>query len=196
MVNYDSDIEPDELEDIEDGDLKEEMEEIMNKTTDIEYIEAPDDIDEPAEPGEILSDDEDNIPELDEIGDQKIEPGCDDVDNGLGDATVDPGTCTARDQVQVKELIKAQDSRMPDIPTAFELTGMKISRVCTMVAGSLPLVSYEHFDPREIVDSEMVSNQVLRAVLRGDSLWRWSDFTCMPRSFNSRETATSLHELR
>lgn len=196
MVNYDSDIEPDELEDIEDGDLKEEMEEIMNKTIDIEYIETPDDIDEPAEPGEPQSDGEDNVPELDDIGDQKIEPGCDDVDTNLGEATVDPGACTARDHIQVKELIAAQDSRMPDIPTIFELTGMKISRVCTMVAGSLPLVQYEHFEPREIADAEMAANQVLRAVLRGDSLWRWSDFTCMPRGFNSRETATSLHELR
>lgn len=196
MVNYDSDVEPDELEDIEDGDLKEEMDEIMNKIVGVEYIDTPDDIDEPLEPGEIQSDQEDNVPELDEIGEQKIEPGCDDVDTNLGEATVDPGTCTTHDHVQVKELILAQNSRMPDIPTIFELTGMKISRVCTMVAGSLPLVPYEHFEPREIVDTEMVANQVLRAVLRGDSLWRWSDFTCMPRGFNSRETAMSMHELR
>lgn len=196
MASYDSDIEPDDLVGIEDGDLKEEIEEIMNKTIDVEYIETPDDIDEPAEPGESLSDEEGNVPELDEIGDQKIEPGCDDVDTGIGEATVDPGACSARDHIQIKELTKAQDSRMPDIPTVFELTGMKISRVCTMVAGSLPLVPYEHFDPREIVDTEMAANQVLRAVLRGDSLWRWSDFSCMPRGFNSRETAMSLHELR
>lgn len=196
MVNYDSDVEPDELEILEDGDLKEEIEEIMNKSIDVEYIETPDDVDEPVEPGEEQSDKEDDVPELDEIGDQKMSPGCDYIDDGLGEATVNPGSCTIKDHVQVKELITVQDSRMPDIPTVFELTGMKISRVCTMVAGSLPLVPYDHFDPREISDAEMAADQVLRAVLRGDCLWRWSDFTCMPRGFNSRESATSLHELR
>lgn len=195
MVNYDSDVEPDEL-DIEDGDLKEEIEEIMNKPIDVEYIETPDDVDEPLEPGEEQSDQEADIPELDEIGDQKTGDICDATDDALGEPIVDPGACTKKDHVQVKELIPVYDSRMPDIPTMFELTAMKISRVCTMVAGSLPLVPYEHFDPRDIVDAEMAANQVLRAVLRGDCLWRWSDFTCMPRGFNSRETSISLHELR
>lgn len=197
MSNYDSDIEPDELDDIEDGDLKEEIEEIMNKEATIEYIETPDDIDEPVEPGEEQSDQEDAVPELDEIGDQKNIDACNElVDTALGEATIAPGSCTVRDHVQVKELVSVQDSRMPDIPTVFELTGMKISRVCSLVAGSLPLVPYEHYDPREIVVEELAAGQVLRAVLRGDCIWRWSDFTCMPRGFNSRDTAVSLHELR
>lgn len=199
MADYESDIEDDILAEsdageLEDAEYAEEINAAINADIEYDVLEVQENNDdENSEKEDIHEDDEDE--EL--LADQKDDV-CDAEDVGLpGELTNNAGDCTRRDMIQFREIIKARESRMPDIPTIFELGGLIISRATTLVANSTPMIPFEVFDPAKIARSELVHGKSLRAVMRGDAYWRWSDFTCFPRGFmDENETVDRLHEMR
>ncbi len=204
MADYGSDIDEslaEEMEGLEDVSLGQEIEAALNAEPEYEIIDAPED-EEPAAGPEADVEDEENVDVgLDEDAvppaDAKQDPDCDIADDpALGESTISSSVCTRRDRIQIREMQSAHDSRMPDIPTGFEVCAMIISRACTLVANSQPMVEFDVFDPAKIARKELIQGKSLRAVLRGDTRWRWSDFKYFPRGFmDEDETTESLHEM-
>ena len=206
MTDYGSDIDEslaEEMEELEDVSLGVEIEAALNAEPEYEIINAPED-EEPAAGAEVDIENDENIDiDLDEdavLGiDAKQDPDCDigDDTHAHGESTISSNICTRKDRIQIREMQSAHDSRMPDIPTNFEVCAMIISRACTLVANSQPLVTFDIFDPAKIARMELIQGKSLRAVLRGDTRWRWSDFKYFPRGFmDDDETTESLHEMR
>jgi DNA-directed RNA polymerase subunit K/omega len=199
MAEYESDIDDAFLEEmaddeLEDAELRNDIDATLNAEVDYEMIDAPDDPTD-AEHDEDEPPDADLDDEPQTMGDDTKSECAD--DNLPGESTMIASTCTTRDQVQIREMQSARDSRMPDIPTLFELGGLIISRACTLAANSTPLVPYDTFNPARIARSELIHGKALRAVLRGDTRWKWSDFTCFPRGFMDEfESTESLHEMQ
>lgn len=207
MADYGSDIDEslaEEMEELEDVSLGQEIEAALNAEPEYEIIDAPEDVLEPdADVGDDenadvgLDDDATQPADADADADAKQDSDCDLGDDAIGKSTVSSSVCTRKDRIQIREMQSAQDSRMPDIPTGFEVCAMIISRACTLVANSQPLVEFDVFDPAKIARRELIQGKSLRAVLRGDTRWRWSDFKYFPRSFmDEDETTESLHEMR
>lgn len=198
MADYESDIDEDILAESDVGELE-----------DVEYakeIDAAVSADVGYDILDVQDDDEEENSEKEDINEEDNDPLADQNDDCESDANDDTetpgeiingvGDCTRRDMIQFREIINASDSRMPDIPTIFELGGLIISRACTLVANSTPMIPFEVFDPAKIARRELIHGKSLRAVMRGDAYWRWSDFTCFPRGFmDENETTDSLHEM-
>ncbi len=104
----------------------------------------------------------------------------------------------AADRVQFRTLGRAEDSRMPDIPTVFELAGLIISRATCLEQNAPPLVpAHGAYDPYTIARDELLAGKAIRAVLRGDTEWKWSDFAYFPLGFmNSDAEIDALHAVR
>lgn len=99
-------------------------------------------------------------------------------------------------RLAIRRLIRADESRQPDIPSVFELTSIIISRACTISANSHPLVPFDRFVPRDIARDELIQGKSMRSILRGDTEWKWSDFAYFPQGFfNTEDTTESLHEI-
>lgn len=197
MADYGSDIDEELLEEIageelEDPELAGEIDIALHAEVDYELINAPED-EEPEDPdliGESIDLDDDSLEQ------KSIDPECNVIDDAPGETTINNSMCTKRDMIQFREMESAQNSRMPDIPTIFELGGLIISRACTLAANSAPLVPFELFDPAKIARRELIQGKALRAVMRNDTRWRWADFKYFPRGFmDENETADSLHEM-
>jgi hypothetical protein len=205
MADYESDIDEalaEEMEELEDVSLGEAIEAALNAEPEYEIIDAPED--DVAEPG---AEDEENVDvgldDMEQKADDVKTPECDIADDDPdaqhipGESTISSSVCTRKDRIQIREMQSAHDSRMPDIPTGFEVCAMIISRACTLVANSQPLVEFDTFDPAKIARKELIQGKSLRAVLRGDTRWRWSDFKYFPRGFmDEDETTESLHEMQ
>lgn len=199
MADYGSDIDEslaEEMEELEDVSLGVEIEAALNAEPEYEMIDAPEDVAEAEDDENVDVGLDDDVMQPADV-DTKQDLNCIHADDAVGESTISSSVCTRRDQIQIREMQSAQDSRMPDIPTNFEVCGMMISRACTLVANSQPLVSFDVFDPAKIARRELIQGKSLRAVLRGDTRWRWSDFKYFPRGFmDEAETTESLHEMR
>jgi hypothetical protein len=196
MEDYDSDVELgidlDSKSDIGDDELKNDIEEQLGHSEDdAEEIDV----------AELeLSDDDADRTDMEETDADEPDEKTSHVAAPMIISQAEPeepDISAAGDKIQVRQLIRPEDSRMPDIPSLFEVTGLIISRACTLMGNSQPLVPYVKYNPADIARAELLAHKSMRSVLRGNSEWKWTDFAYFPRGFISsvEETTDSLHRV-
>jgi DNA-directed RNA polymerase subunit K/omega len=106
-----------------------------------------------------------------------------------------PGAYGPRDdRVMILDRETAELSRMPDIPSLYELTGMIISRATSIANNSPPLIKWITFDPAQIARDELIAGKSMRSVLRDGVEWKWKHFACFPLGFmDTHSTVANLH---
>jgi DNA-directed RNA polymerase subunit K/omega len=177
----DSDIDID-LDDIGDDELKVDVEAAQEpEEEEVELIDAAD----------LPAGDAEGSDEEEEVGDY-IETESEPMPK--------PGPVGRHDseQIVMRTRVAARDSRQLDILSIFELTAIVASRACLIANNAPPLVPFSraNFDPAQIARDELAAGKSLRAVLRGDTLWRWGDFAYFPLGFLSTHGTTArLHEI-
>jgi DNA-directed RNA polymerase subunit K/omega len=165
-----------DVNDIDDPQLRDEVVEAINAEPEIEAI-IPADIN----PASLNADDED-IDDEDILEDMKAsvheEPQIEEP---------------VSDKIQFHTLGRAEDSRMPDIPSIFELAGLIISRTTMLEQNSEPLVPFARFDPYIIARAELLAGKSIRSVLRGNYVWKVSDFAYLPIGFANIDAELDAH---
>jgi DNA-directed RNA polymerase subunit K/omega len=168
-----SDSEQELSDGIDDTNLFDEIDTILNDVEDNETIDADGKNDE-------CSDDDDNIEYEDEY-DEKIPEK------------------PKLQKIKMNTVIRAEDSRMPDVMSQFELTSLIIARATAMAKGSMCLVNVDpSIDPVKKAKIEIIKLKSNRSVLRVDiednhHEWKLRDFAYFPA--NSIEELEQLKTL-
>ena len=168
-----SDFEDEPVDDVEDSKLLDEINNILNDVEETETIDAD-------AKNDVESDDDDAM-EYDEDADEKV------VDK------------PKLQKIKLNKIIRAEDSRMPDVMSQFELTSLIIARATAIAKGSTCLVNVDpYLDPVKKAKIEIIKLKSNRSVLRVDTEgahheWKLRDFAYFPT--NSIEELEQLKTL-
>ena len=91
-------------------------------------------------------------------------------------------------KIQMHEVIKAEDSRMPDVMSQFTFTSLSIARTNMIIKGGAPCIPVDNtMNPVLISEQEIISGKVNMSTIIVDSdgrhhEWRVKDFAYLPAS--------------
>jgi len=168
-----SDSEHESSDDVDDTTLLDEIDTILNNVEENETIEADD-------KNDGFSDDDDAMEYEDEYEEKTQEK-------------------PKLQKIKMNTVIRAEDSRMPDVMSQFELTSLIIARATAMAKGSSCLVNVDpSIDPVKKAKIEIIKLKSNRSVLRVDTEdnhheWKLRDFAYFPA--NSIEELEQLKAL-